>query len=310
MNDYESELFGGELRSEPLPNPWEAAPAPISVPAVVEVDATPIVPPAPSAEVQRRATNPLDLPVEVFQAGLDRRRVNHEALIRWVRKALVEGTDYGSIPTSRGPSKPSLWKPGAEKIGGMLGVNVVFPSLELYEQAALRGENLDTIILKCHLTDSFGNVLAEGIGARSISKEKGDVNKAMKMAAKSAHIDATLRLAGLSEVFTQDLEDMVEVVAPRAPQKEASPEGDDRTDDAPEAKSSNLIEYVKGECSVCGSSLIRAKTMAGRSFVSCELAQGVFNKVKACVTILEEKESKNPSMKGKRHTWYYIKKGE
>jgi hypothetical protein len=34
-----------------------------------------------------------------------------------------------------------------------------------------------------------------------------DPNKAFKMAEKSALIDATLRLAGLSEMFTQDLED-------------------------------------------------------------------------------------------------------
>jgi hypothetical protein len=42
------------------------------------------------------------------------------------------------------------------------------------------------------------------------------------MAEKSAHIDATLRMAGLSEVFTQDLEDMTngENVAAQAGHKE------------------------------------------------------------------------------------------
>src|SRR5690606_15572985 len=50
--------------------------------------------------------------------------------------------------------------------------------------------------------------VAEGIGARSVQQDNGDLNKALKMAGKSAHIDATLRMAGLSEVFTQDLEDM------------------------------------------------------------------------------------------------------
>jgi hypothetical protein len=49
--------------------------------------------------------------------------------------------------------------------------------------------------------------VAEGVGARSLAQDYGDVNKALKMAEKSAHIDATLRLAGLSEVFTQDIED-------------------------------------------------------------------------------------------------------
>lgn len=43
---------------------------------------------------------------------------------------------------------------------------------------------------------------------RAVEQDSGDLNKALKMAEKSAHIDATLRMAGLSEVFTQDLEDM------------------------------------------------------------------------------------------------------
>ena len=42
-----------------------------------------------------------------------------------------------------------------------------------------------------------------------MDKDKGDINKSLKMAEKSAHIDATLRIAGLSEIFTQDLEDML-----------------------------------------------------------------------------------------------------
>src|SRR5690606_16916369 len=56
--------------------------------------------------------------------------------------------------------------------------------------------------------DSHERTVAEGIGARSVQQDSGDLNKALKMAGKSAHIDATLRMAGLSEVFTQDLEDM------------------------------------------------------------------------------------------------------
>ena len=51
-------------------------------------------------------------------------------------------------------------------------------------------------------------IAAEGTGARRIAQDNGDINKSLKMAEKSAHIDATLRVAGLSELFTQDLEDM------------------------------------------------------------------------------------------------------
>ncbi len=166
--------------------------------------------------------SPLDLPAEVFRAGLDRRRENRAALMDWIRSALVESVDYGSIhivskrkcqlgPRCKNPShfsKPVLFKPGAEKICGMLGVTVHFPTLNDYEQAALTGVKLHHIIVRCELADASGRVVAEGIGARSIEQDYGDINKALKMAEKSAHVDATLRLAGLSEIFTQDLDDM------------------------------------------------------------------------------------------------------
>ena len=152
--------------------------------------------------------NPLDLPANVFQAGLDRRGENRTVLMAWVRSALIEGVDFGRIPTKRGPSKPSLWKPGAEKICGMLGLTVHFPNLHDYEQAALNGVALQNIIIRCEIVDGSGHVVANGVGARSLKQDYGDINKALKMAEKSAHIDATLRMAGLSEVFTQDLEDM------------------------------------------------------------------------------------------------------
>jgi hypothetical protein len=175
--------------------------------------------PAPShntsAEVrmlapQPVATSPLDLPAEVFRAGLERRRDNRTSLMTWVRDALIDGIDYGRIPTKRGLSKPSLWKPGAEKICGMLGVTVHYPTLHDYEQAALHGVQLQHIIIRCEIHDAAGHVVADGVGARSLKQDFGDINKALKMAEKSAHIDATLRMAGLSEVFTQDLEDMTD----------------------------------------------------------------------------------------------------
>ena len=104
-------------------------------------------------------------------------------------------------------SKPSLFKPGAEKITGILGVAVHYPTLPAYEDAILAQADIRTIMLRCELRDAHGHVVAQGAGARQVSQDYGDLNKSLKMVAKSAHIDATLRLAGLSEVFTQDLED-------------------------------------------------------------------------------------------------------
>ncbi|MBE0469969.1 MAG: hypothetical protein IBX55_10745 [Methyloprofundus sp.] len=170
------------------------------------------------------SANPLDLPSEIFQAGLDRRKKNRAALMFWVREALVEGSDFGKIHVvsrnkcqagnqCKNPahfSKPSLFKSGAEKICGMLGVTISYPTLPEYEKAALNGIKLSQIILRCEIIDGSGRIVANGIGARVLSQDNYDINKALKMAEKSAHIDAVLRMAGLSEVFTQDIEDMMQ----------------------------------------------------------------------------------------------------
>lgn len=175
-------------------------------------------------------SNPLDLDAGVFSAALIRRGENRRALMQWVRESLVEGVDYGRIHTmskryregrehcqdrnctyDKNPhhwSKQCLYKPGSEKIVGMLGCTATFPTLVEYEKAALSGVELKQLILRCHMLDPAGRIVSDGIGARSLDQDYGDINKALKMAAKSAMIDATLRMAGLSEVFTQDLDVM------------------------------------------------------------------------------------------------------
>jgi len=170
--------------------------------------------------------SPLDMPADQFRAGLDRRKQNRQLLMDWLRTALVEGVDFGPVHIAGKDkcnlarsgrvkectnayhwSKPSLFKPGAEKITGMLGMTVHYPSLTGYENAFVSGVEIKQVMLRCELHDAHGRVVAEGVGARNLTQDYGDINKALKMAEKSAHIDATLRLAGLSEVFTQDVED-------------------------------------------------------------------------------------------------------
>jgi hypothetical protein len=172
--------------------------------------------------------SPLDWPVEMFTQALDRREVNRKALLKWIESNLQHGVDYGQIhvvgkdkcqyakngrqqdcPNKYHWSKPSLWKPGAEKICGMMGIIPRFPNLDEYAKAVLQGGDIKVIILKCELHTPSGFIAAEGSGARRVDQDKGDINKSLKMAEKSAHIDATLRIVGLSEIFTQDLEDML-----------------------------------------------------------------------------------------------------
>ena len=70
------------------------------------------------------------------------------------------------------------------------------------------GSEMGCVALLCELVTASGVVVAEGRGARHRDQDFGDVNKCIKMVQKSAQTDAVLRCAGLSEIFTQDLEDM------------------------------------------------------------------------------------------------------
>ena len=140
----------------------------------------------------------LDQPTEMIADQLERRSANRATLLAWVATNLKEGHDFGVIK-----QKKSLWKAGAEKIAGMLGLQVTWPDLDR-ELERLR-EGATTVFLSCQLLRD-GQVQAQGAGARSVKSDSGDFNKAIKMCKKSAMIDAVLNVGGLSEVFTQDLE--------------------------------------------------------------------------------------------------------
>ena len=154
------------------------------------------------------ANSPLDGDFEVFSKDIERRATNKGKLIEWISSNFREDVDYGSIMIQGRKSKPSLLKPGAEKVISILGLTAIFPSLKDYENKVIRGEQIENILVTCKLVTGTGDVVAEGGGARSVKAERGDLNKALKMALKSAQIDATLRVAGLSDMYTQDIEDM------------------------------------------------------------------------------------------------------
>ena len=165
--------------------------------------------------------NPFEIEPADFRKSLDIRTQNRNTMLNWIKSNLTEGVDYGRIHTvskdkcklgknCTNPahfSKPSLFKPGAEKICGLLGLRPEYPAIADYERRAIEGGKIDVIILRC-LLYSGDRIIAEGTGSRLVSKDYGDINKSIKMALKSGQIDATLRCGGLSEIFTQDIEDM------------------------------------------------------------------------------------------------------
>ncbi len=186
-------------------------------------DAEPMLPAEPDAY----ALTPAALG-ERLKAEGEKRKL----LMDYIRAHLVAGTDYGMIHRWIGPkgskakcpndgkhlldakgnpatcpacgAKHSLWKPGAEKIGGLLHVTATYSvDAETMTALAMTGKG---VAYSCHLVSlQTGAILAEGRGAATLD---GDYNKAIKMAKKSAMIDSTLGLAGLSSLFTQDVEDL------------------------------------------------------------------------------------------------------
>jgi hypothetical protein len=146
---------------------------------------------------------------------------------------------YGVIP---GTQKPSLWKPGAEKIA------MTFHLVPSFDIEDLSEGNESRIRVACKLTSPDGELLGGGIGEASSMEDKyqwrGSVcdkefdetpedqrrtkwkhgkvpyqvkqirtNKAdsyntiLKMAKKRAYVDAILTVTAASDIFTQDLEE-------------------------------------------------------------------------------------------------------
>lgn len=122
-----------------------------------------------------------------------------QAFITKVNAICVEGKDYHIIQ-----GKKSLAKGGAEKIASIFHWTAKFDKDT--EALEMLGDIKGLVAFKCTLTN--GQVVGEGRGAALLTKNNSDPNKTLKMAQKSAFIDAVLRASGLSDFFTQDLEDM------------------------------------------------------------------------------------------------------
>lgn len=139
-----------------------------------------------------------------------------QKFIAKVNAICVEGKDYHIIQ-----GKKSLAKGGAEKIASIFKWTAKFD--KDVEALEMMGIDKGLVAFKCTLAN--GGFVGEGRGAASLAKNNGDPNKTLKMAQKSAFIDAVLRASGLSDFFTQDLEDMPkeEISKPQTtPQKKPS----------------------------------------------------------------------------------------
>ena len=125
-----------------------------------------------------------------------------------IQKTLHQGHDFGVIP---GTDKPTLLKPGAEKILMMMGLQSEF---EIVDSTRDFEKGFFQYQVRCKLLKG-DMVITEGLGACNTRERKylkmdpyTMDNTVLKMAKKRALVDAALLVASLSDVFTQDLEDM------------------------------------------------------------------------------------------------------
>lgn len=136
------------------------------------------------------------------------------ALIKtYIQENLVDGTDFGKIKMGNNYSKECLFKPGAEKVCSLLHLKPIFAIDK--EVLPIVGEGIIPYI--CQLINRHsGDIEGEGRGSCSLKEKQGNANVAIKIAQKRAQIDAVLRVAALSDQFTQDLEDMQPKQTPAA----------------------------------------------------------------------------------------------
>jgi len=173
---------------------------------------------SPSGGISVFPSSPLELPSETFKNALKLREKNHKRLIQWIKNNLQSGVHYGRIhvveqcPYARAGvphqcrdfshmSMITLWKAGAEKILRVLGLSAHFPDLHDYVLCCVHKQEITQVVLKCELKTNNGTIVAEGSGSRHIKQDGWNLNKTIKMSQKSAVIDATIRVAGLTGAF-------------------------------------------------------------------------------------------------------------
>ncbi|MFO0754596.1 MAG: hypothetical protein U0411_14880 [Thermodesulfovibrionales bacterium] len=171
-----------------------------------------------------------------------------------MRTVMQEGQHYGKIPGAG--DKPTLFKPGAEKIMAIFRLSADPEVVDLSHDDIIRYR------VKCRLSTRSGIFFGAGLGECSSEEEKykwrtvtGDdeweaaheaqrrikysrdrqlrqvrtnpyelANTVLKMAKKRALVDAVLTSTAASDIFTQDIEDMPEEFFERGKAGAAGPQ--------------------------------------------------------------------------------------
>lgn len=194
--------------------------------------------------------------VEAMQAALAEYSSRRKTFRDWLRLHLVEGVHYGYPPgcapgradEKQWKAKPSLYKAGADFVCDLMGLRPEYAADN--EAWAQLGSQKEYFVIACRLySRSTGELLGEGRGVRKVGQKGGDANNAIKMAEKSAKVSAVLNIYGLSDLFTQDIEDPIDPPhdnpAPREDAPKVKPRGERGADETVKAEVSRLLEAWK-----------------------------------------------------------------
>jgi len=163
--------------------------------------------------------NSIERFVPEFAITLIEAKERTRMLQSFVKDMMIKNVDYGII---KGCSKPSLLKPGAEKLCEIFGFSKqieVLNRIEDWDKGLFHYEIKVTLFSK-----RTGLVEAEGIGCCNTMERKfktqdsfSIVNTIIKMAKKRALVDAVLSATRSSGIFTQDVEEMDFETLPSSP---------------------------------------------------------------------------------------------
>lgn len=152
-----------------------------------------------------------DLSVQLSETAVSSFFQQRVQLAEFIKGSLKEGVDFGIIP---GCEKPSLYKPGAEKIANIfqLGSRILNVDKTISFEHPQFGMFTYTIEIY-HLPS--GKSISQCQGSCNSEEKKykkvgiGDLlNTMQKMAQKRAYVGAVIMATGASDFFTQDTEDL------------------------------------------------------------------------------------------------------
>ena len=144
----------------------------------------------------------------LIEKSLTPASLHYELLHAFVSAQMQQGIDYGTIP---GTKKPTLLKPGAEKLCKLFNLR---PNFNLIQSVADFEKPLFHYHYQCSLYRS-GELVGQSDGNCNSREKKYEkqqykvydlVNTICKMAQKRSLVAAVLVTCSASEFFTQDME--------------------------------------------------------------------------------------------------------